>query len=329
MRKHRTLDSRLLVATVAALLTLTACDRADHSGGAKTDASVTASTPIMSVPMRGTLATADAPRMIVAERAMASDAAAPAPPASAPANEAASQETGMPLPPASDPAGAMLVRHGQASIEVRRVDDAVLRIRQAAQGLGGFVANTALRNGRDEQPSASLELRVPTAQFDQLMSGLKAFGKVESVTANAEDVGEEYVDLGARAANARRVEARLVEMLASRTGKLSDVLTVEQELARVRQEIERHDARLRWLERRASLSSFSITLHEPLALVDRTTNGPIAEAFAEAWRRLLGVIAWCIAALGVLVPVALVSGAVVVVIRRMRRSAQRGEVAGA
>jgi hypothetical protein len=166
---------------------------------------------------------------------------------------------------------------------------------------------------------------VPTGQFDQLMTGLKSFGRVESVSANAEDVGEEYVDLGARAANARRVEARLVEMLASRTGKLSDVLTVEQELARVRQEIERHDARLRWLERRASLSSFSITLHEPLALIDRTTNGPIAEAFAEAWRRLLGVVAWFIAALGVLVPIGLVIGATIFVVKRVRRAKFGGD----
>jgi len=231
-----------------------------------------------------------------------------------------SRMTGALLPPPTDPAGAMLVRHGQASIEVRRLDDAVPHIRQAARQLGGFVANTALRNGRDEQPSASLELRVPTSQFDVLVGGLKAFGKVESVTVNAEDVGEEYVDLGARVANARRVEARLVEMLASRTGKLSDVLTVEQELARVRLEIERHDSRLRWLERRASLSTFSITLHEPLALVDRTTNGPIAEAFAEAWRRLLGVIAWFIAALGVLVPVGVVIGGTIIIVRRLRRS---------
>lgn len=317
MRKHRALPSRLTIAlaTVAAL-SIAGCNRADRSS-AVASSKVEATRPVASVPMSGAVAALDAPPAREA-RMIASDAVAPEPSPAAPMN-AVSNETGAPLPPSSDPAGAMLVRHGQASIEVRRVDDAVLRIRQSAQQLGGFVANTALRNGRDEQPSASLELRVPTARFDELISGLKAFGKVESVNANAEDVGEEYVDLGARAANARRVEARLVEMLANRTGKLSDVLTVEQELARVRQEIERHDARLRWLERRASLSSFNVTLHEPLALVDRTTNGPIAEAFAEAWRRLLGVIAWFIAALGVVVPVGLVIVGGVVIVRWLRR----------
>jgi hypothetical protein len=326
MRKLRVLDIRLPIIVLSlAAVSLTACDRAEpHDSVASTGAS--ASSPIASMPARANLMARDMSGPNV-ELQKADMAVAAAPPAAVSSRSDAAPETGTLLAPASDPAGAMLVRHGQASIEVRHVDDAVLRVRQAAQQLGGFVANTALRNGKDEQPSASLELRVPTAQFDQLMTGLKAFGRVESVSANAEDVGEEYVDLGARTANARRVEARLVEMLASRTGKLSDVLTVEQELARVRQEIERHDARLRWLERRASLSSFSITLHEPLALLDRQTNGPLTEAFAVAWRRLLGVIAWFIAALGVLVPIGILFGGLVVVVRRLSRGRRSGDAA--
>jgi hypothetical protein len=209
---------------------------------------------------------------------------------------------GRPIP-SIDPTGAMLVRHGNASIEVKAVDDALSRIRQTAAQFGGFVGNTALRTGKDEQRSATLQLRVPSAQFDAAVGALSQLGKVESVSVNAEDVAEEYVDLGARLANARRVEARLAELLATRTGKLSDVLTIEQELARVRQEAERYEARMRWLERRASLSSLDISIHEKLPLIDSPRGrGPILEAFAEAWERMVGFVAWLIAMLGILVP---------------------------
>ena len=209
---------------------------------------------------------------------------------------------GTPIP-SIDPTGAMLVRHGQASIEVKAVDDAVTRMRQTAAQFGGFVANTAVRTGKDEQRSAMLQLRVPSAQFDGAVAALSQLGKVESVSVNAEDVAEEYVDLGARLANARRVEARLVELLATRTGRLSDVLTIEQELARVRQEAERYEARMRWLERRASLSSLDVSIHEKLPLIDSPSGrGPILEAFAEAWERMVSFVAWLIAMLGILVP---------------------------
>jgi hypothetical protein len=221
---------------------------------------------------------------------------------------------GTPIP-SIDPTGAMLVRHGQASIEVKAVDDAVTRMRQSAAQFGGFVANTAMLTGKDEQRSATLQLRVPSGQFDAAVSALSQLGKVESVSVNAEDVAEEYVDLGARLANARRVEARMAELLATRTGKLSDVLTVEQELARVRQEAERYEARMRWLERRATLSSLDVSIHEKLPLIDSPRGrSPILEAFAEAWERMVSFVAWLIAMLGILVPLGglLLLGALVV-----------------
>ena len=260
-------------------------------------------------------------------------AAAPTPPleagvVSAAANDTRALSLGSPMP-SIDPSGAMLVRNGQASVEVKRVDDAVAKVRQTAAQFGGFVANTSLVSGRDEHRSATLELRVPTAQFDALVTALGGLGKVESVSATAQDVGDEYVDLGARVANARRVEARLVEMLASRTGKLSEVLTVEQELRRVREEIERYDARLKWLERKTALSSLEITLHEPTSVLDQRGPSPIAEAFAEAWRRAVGVVAWCIASLGVLVPLGLLLAGTLLLARRVLRAGTPPGVSGA
>jgi hypothetical protein len=140
------------------------------------------------------------------------------------------------------------------------------------------------------------------------------------VSAQVEDVGGEYVDLQAREANARHMEARLLEMLSRRTGKLSEILAVEQELRRVREEIERYDARLKWLARRTSLSSLDVTIHEPLPLLDREPGrGPLAEAFAQAWERAVGVVAFCIAALGVLIPLAVLAAVGVVVARRLWR----------
>jgi uncharacterized protein DUF4349 len=47
------------------------------------------------------------------------------------------------------------------------------------------------------------------------------------------------VDIEARLANGRNTEKRLGEVLRNRTGKVSDVLEVEREIARVREEIER------------------------------------------------------------------------------------------
>src|SRR6185312_12659723 len=131
----------------------------------------------------------------------------------------------------------LIVRTGQASIEVDSLDSAMAELRRVAQRVGGFVADASVQSGRNQVRSATLQLKVPADRFDDLTEGLRPLGRLQFVNVAAEDVSEEFVDLTARVANARRLEERLIELLRTRTGKLQDVLSVEHELARVREEI--------------------------------------------------------------------------------------------
>jgi acetolactate synthase regulatory subunit len=214
--------------------------------------------------------------------------------------------------------GSMLVRVGQASLQVDSLEVGLARVREVARRTNAVIANTSMQTGRQETRAATLELRVPSQRFDEAVNGLSPIGKVESVNVSVEDVGEEYVDMQARMANARRLEERLVELLATRTGKLSDVLSVERELARVREEIERYEGRLRYLRTRASVSTLNIAMHEPYPIVaDHPGAHPIGDAFVQAWRNLVGVTAAIIASFGVIVPLGLLIGALVLIGRRI------------
>jgi hypothetical protein len=167
---------------------------------------------------------------------------------------------------------------------------------------------------------ASLELRVPADRFEAMQTVLDSVGDVEWLNVAVQDVGEEYVDLSARTANAKRLETRLVELLATRTGKLEDVLAVERELARVREEIERFEGRLRFLRTRVATSTLAVRLHEPAPVIGgRGETGVIGDAFRQAWRNFIGAIATVIAWSGALIPLLAVAAAVWIVIRRLRR----------
>jgi hypothetical protein len=97
-------------------------------------------------------------------------------------------------------------------------------------------------------------------------------------------------------------------LLANRTGKLDEVLRVERELARVREEIERYEGRLRYLSARVAMSTLTITVHEPAPILGSTPGeNPIAAAFRRAWKNFVGVLAASIAALGVLIPLAILA----------------------
>jgi hypothetical protein len=206
---------------------------------------------------------------------------------------------------ANDPTAmpSMVIRTGQASIEVDSLEVAVAMVQALAARAGGYVANSQMQTGGVGIRSATLEIRVPSQRFDALITGLPPIGKVESVNISAQDVGEEFTDVTARVANGRRLEQRLIDLLATRTGKLSDVLAIERELARVREEIERMEGRLRYLKAHVATSSLSVTVHEPGPIVgDEGSLGVIGEAFRQAWRNFVRFVAGLISSLGVVLP---------------------------
>jgi hypothetical protein len=249
---------------------------------------------------------------------------AAAPPAPQPADASAAGDLGQ-VRQVSDSMGPrMIVRNGSATIEVARLDSAMARVREMAQRAGGYVANTALASGRDEVPSATIEVRVPAAQFDVLLASLEPLGRVSNVHTTSEDVGEEFVDVSARLENARRLEQRIQNLLATRTGKLDEVLAAERELARVRELIERYEGRVRFLRARTAMSTLSVTVHEPYPVVGGPGSGPIAQAFKQLWRNFVFFNAALIASLGWLLPgAALVMGSALLLRRvwRLRRAA--------
>lgn len=203
---------------------------------------------------------------------------------------------------------AMIIRTGQVQIEVKALEPAIEQVQQLAQRVFGFIANSSIQSGEGQRRQATLQLKVPASRYHEAMAGLSGIGKLVSSTTDAQDVGEEYVDVSARVSNARRLEERLINLLATRTGKLEDVLAVERELARVREEIERYEGRLRYLRSQAAMSTLTVTLTEPGPLVGEPGSSVIGDAFRQAWRNFVEVIAAGIALLGGLLPLLVLAG---------------------
>ena len=89
-----------------------------------------------------------------------------------------------------EPAERLVVRTGQASIEVDSLETAMGELRTVVRRAGGFVADASIQSGRDQLRQATLELKVPADRFDDLTEGLQPIGRVEFVNVSAEDVSE-------------------------------------------------------------------------------------------------------------------------------------------
>jgi len=216
---------------------------------------------------------------------------------------------------------SMIIRTGQAYIEVDSLELGIAQVQRLARTVGGYIANSSIQAGEGQQRSATLEIKVAASRYDQALNGLTGIGRLLSSTTTAQDVGEEFVDVTARVANARRLEERLLTLLATRTGKLDDVLAVERELARVREEIDGNTGRLRFLRSKIAVSTLTVTVAERGPVVGQPGSNVIVEAFKRAWRNFVTVIASGIGLLGGLLPLLALVVLVVFGWRRWRRGA--------
>jgi len=227
------------------------------------------------------------------------------------------------IPP--DAISNMVIRTATASVEVDSLEPAIAQVKDLAIRLGGYVANSGIEAGRKRLRQASMEVKIPAGRFDDVVAGLTPIGRLETINVSAQDVGEEYVDVTARMENARRLERRFIELLATRAGRLKDVLDVEQALARVREEIERYEGRMRYLRAHTAMSTLSITVHEPLPVVGSAGRSVMGDALRQAWRNFVVLASLAVQSLGVVIPL----GAIAVVLWVGRRHVMKQRVAGA
>lgn len=220
----------------------------------------------------------------------------------------------------SSGAAPMIIRTGEVSIEVDSIDRAMSQIRTIARSSGGYIGASSIERGTENARTATLTVDVPEERLDNVLGQLNPIGRVESVNMTARDVGEEYVDFEARVANSRREAQQLAVLLATRTGKLKDVLDVEKELARVQGEIEHNEGHLRYLKTHATMSTLDVTVHEHAAiLAEAPGEHPIRESVTQAWHNFVGLIAAGIASLGVVLPLAALTVSAWAIGRRILR----------
>jgi len=160
------------------------------------------------------------------------------------------------------PAPRSLIRTATLRLVARDFDAVRPAVEKLAADTGGFIDQMTAAGSPGTARTLTGTLRVPGDRLPDALARLRRLGQVTEDTQGAEDVTDQVVDLDARLANARATEQRLTDILKTRTGKLSDVLDVERELARVRLEIEQMDAQRANIGRRVTYAAVTLEISE-------------------------------------------------------------------
>jgi hypothetical protein len=220
-----------------------------------------------------------------------------------------------------------VIRTGHVTLEVEKFDDVSRRLLAIAEGAGGFVADSSYAD-RGGVPGGTFILRVPAARFGDVMRQVEGLGTVQSRQVSGQDVTEEFVDLEARVRNLERQEARLLTFM-DRATKIPDLMAIENEVSRVRGEIERLTGRLRFLSNKVDLATIQAEVSQKPKKVPggfwnfERTIARIESAFLHTVRQILGATEGVLTLAASLLPLVLVAALAWLVLRRSVRRTRR------
>lgn len=257
------------------------------------------------------------------EAAMAVAPMAPPPP---PAGDSASarQEAGQ----VALPAERKIIRNGQLDMEVGSVDETLKAVRAEVEKAGGYLSDETQSRGDDGAKRATVTVRLPAATFDGSLDALQRLGTVEQVSVSGDDITERYYDLEIQLRNRTQLETRLLALLDRPSNKLTELLEIEREVARVRNEIDSLEGRKRFWDSQVAMSTLRLVLHEPVPITRGGMWSTLRGAFRSAGENFVGAVAGLIALSGGLLPVLVVLWLCWLVVRAIWRRRSRPPVSG-
>jgi Domain of unknown function (DUF4349) len=156
-----------------------------------------------------------------------------------------------------------IIKTGHMRVEVANFRQYNTNLRKTVKAFGAYVAQ------EDQQESSysihsSLSIKVPVAQFDDLMNELAGSdAKLLERKVSSEDVSMEVVDTKGRIEARKQMRAKYYELLKD-AHKMDDILSIQNEINTIQENLESADGRLQYLQHSASFSTINLEVAQIL-----------------------------------------------------------------
>ncbi|WP_187254496.1 DUF4349 domain-containing protein [Alkalicoccus halolimnae] len=239
--------------------------------------------------------------------------------------------------PTADQTGQMVIYNGDISIEVNNFDTIQSSIQEQVDSMGGYVVESNVQQaGENEERSGRIVVRIPQEHFHPFLQELEsASTTVLEQSTSGNDVSEEYVDLESHLESQEVVEERLLTFL-EEAESTEDLLAISQDLDEVQSEIERVTGRMNYLENQVAFSTVTIQIQERAVHVDQIQDQESLNTFEHAQSLFMNTVNFLLTALSrvvifliglspVIIPLAVIAGAVYWFSRRRKKKEQKSQ----
>ncbi|WP_235294962.1 DUF4349 domain-containing protein [Portibacter lacus] len=181
-----------------------------------------------------------------------------------------------------------LITEGALSFETSDLINSRKQILESVKKHGGYIASDQESNSTTTL-SNDITVRIPSDKMDLFLAeATSGITKFDFKNINARDVTDQFLDLTTRIKTNRELESRFLEIL-QKANKVDELLQVERELGRIRNEIESQEGRLKLMNNQISYATLSIHFYKKVS--SPLSNGPqFARGFENGWKNLIQFI---------------------------------------
>ncbi|MFV2017194.1 DUF4349 domain-containing protein [Micromonospora sp. LOL_023] len=222
-----------------------------------------------------------------------------------------------------------IIHAGSLTVQVTDLAAKASAATTIATSAGGFVG----RDQRSEYGShgrATLELRVPAAEFDRVVQRLSGLGEETSRELSVQDVTEEVIDLEARIAT-QEARVRSGRALLAEADTLADLVLLEGELAKREADLASLQAKKRGLDDLVTLSRITVELVGPDAppVPEEESELGFLAGLAAGWQAFVASLRVLVTVFGALLPWLIALGVPAVGMFLLIRRSRAGDGAAA
>lgn len=166
-----------------------------------------------------------------------------------------------------------IIRTASFTLKTMHFEADVEKVQQEAGGCGGRVEYLYVGGDREagEMRSASLTLRIPSANLDAFLAGAENIGRITSQRQEKEDVSDGYYDIQSRLETQQKKMERLLALMEA-AEQVSDLVEIENAIADAQYQIDRYTAQLQNYDSRIDYSTVHVTVQEIRAAESEETG---------------------------------------------------------
>lgn len=157
-----------------------------------------------------------------------------------------------------------IIENANLSLEVDNFDKTTSDIIIYVEKSGGFIesSNEQIRTtSRGKSKYGDMVIRIPSDQFRDTLTYIKTLGQINGSESATNDITGSYMDVDSEVKNLKIQEERLREVL-KKAEKVEDILKIEDELKRIRTEINQKIGRLKNWDDLVDLSTIYINIEQ-------------------------------------------------------------------